>query len=173
MWLPPQLEQHVGAPPLSPATAQGPSYSATTTVNPLLKPIAAAEASADAKAGEAHALAQQAMAAHDGYPAAFAAIGAATGAWRSVQRLAGKLASSQGATPDALQAKVAVPGIVASAQHELEDLLALHHALRADQEAKRPDLPPAARVPDESTGLGWGGLAIAGGIVYLLWKAVF
>ncbi len=174
------ISHHVGGPgpQLSPATPSGPSQStpngpiSSATVNPVLQPIAAAEQKADALAQTAGSLAQAAAAMHDGYPAALAAIGAAVSAWRMVQRLAGKIASSSDTSAAMAQAKVQVPGIMATADHAIQGLRTLYQQVKADQAAHRPDLPPAADEPDEG-GLGWGALAIGAGIVYLLWKAVF
>lgn len=177
-WL--DLSQHVGI-NLTPVPM--PQKSAPTTVqtvNPYLKPIADAEAGAQALSGEAAALAQDAAAKHDGYAAAFAKIGAATSAWRSVQRLADKILAADDlqSSPEKIewmhQAKVAVPGIIESAHQALMHLLDIHRSLQADQSAKRPDIPPASDLdPYADSGFGWGALAILGGIGYLLWKAVF
>lgn len=174
---PPNMSLPFTVSPATPSTPNGPLSSAT--VNVFLKPVAAAEAKAEALAHEAELLAHQAMQTHDGYPAALSKIGDATGAWRNVQRLAQKLldADAQQSTPektaDMAEAKIAAPGIISTAQHAIEHLFGLHQHLAADQAHKRPDLPPAAAVPSEGMGLGWAGLAIGAGIVYLVWKAVF
>lgn len=186
-WLSPP--SHVGAPqpadflPKGQAAqnwnlGQGPISSAT--VNPYLKPIAAAELAAEAAAQEAMGLADQAAAANDGYELAFSKIKTAANRWRDVRQLALKIeaADDQQSTPqqtaDMALAKSAVPGILQTAGTALQALVQMTEMLRADQSEKRPDLPPARALdPEASDGLGWGALAIAGGIVYLIWKAVF
>lgn len=178
-------EQHVGAPSPAELFGQGqasPIIISSASVNVYLKSIAAAEIAAEAATSEAEGLATQAMTANDGYAAAFGKVRTAANRWRDVRQLALKLAKAddQQSTPektaDMAQAKLAVPGVLQTVAGALAHLVSVQAALSADQNEKRPDLPPPAVFDPEQGGgelPSWGVLAVGAGIVYLIWKVVF
>lgn len=165
------------APPVKQNQPVGPIASATQ--NDYLKPIASLEAAAEALSLTAHHLADVAAQSHAGYDGAQAAIKSAIGAWHAVGKAADALEHMSAPADPALaqllaEAQMAVPGIRSSVVGALHELGALHQSLQADQAQKRPDLPPAQSIDPYAAPRGpWVGLAILGGIGYLIWKAVF
>lgn len=170
-------------PQISPATPQTPSQKAgpiaSAATNPYLHAIAELEQAAHALTAAAHHLADSAVQAHAGYEAAQGAIKPAAAAWHAVGKASDELAGLASPADPQLaaalaSAKMAVPGVRASVLAALHDLGALHRMLLEDQAQKRPDLPPAVAIdPYEPPSSPWLPLAIAAGIGYLLWKAVF